>query len=268
MGLAFGDSFTDNGGGAWVISNHTWPAHPGYDQGRFSNGPVWVEYVAGNLSVPLYDYAVGGATTSAEVVQGFTGPDSSIPVPSIDEQVAQFLSAPPPALPSNSSNSSTTPSRPLFFLLGGVNDLLFNPNSTASRSVQELLRSKDQLQAAYPEGEFVLMDYPNLARIPYSFYLTGASASMSKRDLATFSRELKGSYEDLMLDGIRGSGKNVRFVDLIPLFEDFDYYGEPKQYGIDPLGAYSSCLVGVYQETNNITVCENANGMVFWDEYQ
>ncbi|KAF5346599.1 hypothetical protein D9758_013467 [Tetrapyrgos nigripes] len=51
--VAFGDSFSDNGHGAWVISNHSWPAHPGYYQGRFSNGPVWVEYVAGNLSVGM-----------------------------------------------------------------------------------------------------------------------------------------------------------------------------------------------------------------------
>ncbi|KAF5346597.1 hypothetical protein D9758_013468 [Tetrapyrgos nigripes] len=216
------------------------------------------------------------STTSRELVQGLTGPGSSIAVPSIDEQVARFLASPPDHLSSNSSHENA---RPLFFLLGGGNDVLFNPNITASRSVQVLLRLKDQLQVAYPEGDFVFLDYPNFARIPYSFYLSanggssdGVSASISKRVLATFFRELKALYEDVMLDGIRSSTgglNNMRFVDIMPLFEEFDYYGEPEQYGMDPFGAYGSCLVGVYQETgsDNVTVCESPDRMAFWDEY-
>ena len=51
--LAFGDSLSDNGNG------------DGYGLARFSNGPVWVEYLAAGFgSVPLLDMAYGGATTS------------------------------------------------------------------------------------------------------------------------------------------------------------------------------------------------------------
>lgn len=50
------------GAGAWTVSNHTWPRDPAYFGHRFSNGPVWVEYLADRLKMELDDYAVGGGT--------------------------------------------------------------------------------------------------------------------------------------------------------------------------------------------------------------
>jgi len=37
---------------------------PPYYQGRWSNGPVWVEHIAEVMGVPLYNYAYGGATAN------------------------------------------------------------------------------------------------------------------------------------------------------------------------------------------------------------
>jgi len=66
--LAFGDSLSDNGyfqGYPGGTAGNTNPADV-YGFHRFSNGPVWVEYLAGpsHLNVPLLDLAYGGATTS------------------------------------------------------------------------------------------------------------------------------------------------------------------------------------------------------------
>lgn len=41
------------------------------------------QYLASDMSLPLYDYGVGGATSSNSLVQGFTGPSSSIVVPAV-----------------------------------------------------------------------------------------------------------------------------------------------------------------------------------------
>jgi phospholipase/lecithinase/hemolysin len=75
--LAFGDSLSDNG----IYGQYTGPLSNTNDQytgaicntdsrdsygfQRYSNGPVWVEYLAGpsHLNVPLLDLAYGGATT-------------------------------------------------------------------------------------------------------------------------------------------------------------------------------------------------------------
>ena len=62
----FGDSYCDVGN-IFTATGGAEPAEPYYD-GRFSNGPIWVDHVAGFLGVPLKasllggtDYAFGGA---------------------------------------------------------------------------------------------------------------------------------------------------------------------------------------------------------------
>jgi phospholipase/lecithinase/hemolysin len=64
--LALGDSLSDNGyyqGYPGGMTGNTNPADI-YGFSRYSNGPVWVEYMANSLGIPLLDMAYGGATTS------------------------------------------------------------------------------------------------------------------------------------------------------------------------------------------------------------
>nr|WPL92274.1 GDSL-like lipase/acylhydrolase U56931 [Ganoderma boninense] len=251
--VAFGDSFTDNGNGAWALSNHTWPANPNYFDGRFSNGPVWIEYVAGNLSVPLVDFAVGGATSSNELVQGYTGPNSTIPVPSVDEQVTSFLQ--PGSVPSNLSLAA-----PLFVLMGGANDPLFNISISANESFRALIASTARLAAAHPAAHFLFLDYPDLARIPMDAYVSNAT---TKDALHTYSTDLAALFRGAFPAGTPGA----TFVDVMPLFAEWEYYGAPAAFGFAPLGAYGSCLTGAYGETSSVTLCADADEVVFWDEY-
>ena len=44
----------------------TYPQPP-YYEGRFSNGPTWIEVAARQLSVGLANYAAGGATTGVVI---------------------------------------------------------------------------------------------------------------------------------------------------------------------------------------------------------
>lgn len=67
--VVFGDSLSDNGN-LYEMMKHQLPQSPPYYQGRFSNGPVWVENLASSyFSEPanhLQDYAIGGAGVSEE----------------------------------------------------------------------------------------------------------------------------------------------------------------------------------------------------------
>ena len=60
--VVYGDSLSDNGN-LFSASGGTIPPDPPYFQGRRSNGPVAVEYLAASLGAPLVDFAWIGATT-------------------------------------------------------------------------------------------------------------------------------------------------------------------------------------------------------------
>ncbi|KAL3301263.1 GDSL-like Lipase/Acylhydrolase [Colletotrichum asianum] len=233
--VVFGDSFSDNG--------------------RFSNGIVWAEYVAGNLSIPLYDYAIGGATTSNSLIQGYTGPKSSIAVPSVVDQIVTFLGQRTPQGDSFSTSDTNAVTTPLFVLFTGANDILFNSNISASQSYQVLTQAEAELRDAHPTAEVLTITPPDLARLPYGFFID----NLAKQQLQT--------YTDLLGDLLGGSRTGAVNVDLRPLFDDFEYYATPEAYGFADLGKYGSCRVGAYGETPNVRICGDAEKQVYWDEY-
>lgn len=86
--------------------------------------------------------AIGGATTSNQLVQGYTGPGSSIAVPSILDQVQVYLKE--PRTPKDLHVDSNT----LFVILGGGNDAFFGlPNISASETVANIGRAVEDLKA-------------------------------------------------------------------------------------------------------------------------
>lgn len=101
----FGDSLSDNGN---ITNLSDSPPSP-YFGGRFSNGPVAAEYLASGLGVPLFDFAVGGATT------GISNPDvPSLPNSGVMSQVNLFAS----------NHLSGVDSNALYMIWAGPNDIL------------------------------------------------------------------------------------------------------------------------------------------------
>ena len=112
--LAFGDSLSDMGNAKDSILNV--PDVPPYWQGRFSNGPVWLEYVSeaygltttvGSLSEQGDNRAFGGAQTG----QGF----SYLLLPNVGTQIGNYLANVQTAIPSND----------IIALWAGGNDFLY-----------------------------------------------------------------------------------------------------------------------------------------------
>lgn len=62
---------------------------------------------------------MGGATSDNTLVQGYTGPNSTIGVPSVADQVRQY----------NASAAADS----LHAIMIGINDIFFNANVTAQR---------------------------------------------------------------------------------------------------------------------------------------
>lgn len=258
--VVFGDSFSDNGNGSYKLTNGTWPSNPAYYDGRFSDGQVWCEVVASNLSIPLYDYAYGGATTSNALVQGFTGPNSTVPVPGIAEQVSTFLS-------SNDNDPDFNLTNNLVVVFGGFNDIFFNPNLTAAEIAGALNGSITALINAGAR-HLLTLNYYDASLIPYDSFADVAGKEQLAEFSTAYGEQLSLISQDCNQD-LAGpcGGATITYVNLVPVFRHFYYYGEPSSYGFDQFGAYGSCLVGAYSETPNTTLCPDADVMVFWDEY-
>ncbi len=90
----FGDSLSDNGNLYKLIG---YPPSP-YYEGRFSNGPVWGEYLPGLTGLSFtagQDYAVGGAFTGALSVNGTNYGTNLITagLPGVTTEIAGFTAA-------------------------------------------------------------------------------------------------------------------------------------------------------------------------------
>ncbi|KAG8915628.1 hypothetical protein FRC00_002205 [Tulasnella sp. 408] len=216
--VVFGDSFSDDGHGSWVVSNHTWPVDPAYYQHTSSNGPVWPTVLSQLLGVSnkLTDKATSGATSDNAVVQGYTGADSTIPVPSALDQIAQYISQ---------ASSSYDQSSCLYAIVIGANDIFFDPSATAVSVIEAITKGMKQLQDI-GASNFILASYPNLALLPF------AKATPESYQAAL------SAYSKALADGLSSLAKNppksahIAYVDLYNLFPQI--LANPKRYGFSP----------------------------------
>lgn len=147
--VAFGDSLSDMGN----VNQITLGASPGpnYFQGRFSNGPVWIERVAEAYSLPISRSLAGGnnfAYGGARSGTGFT----NFFIPNMSNQVANYLTSFTP-------NNST-----LYSLWIGGNDYL-NGQTDVNVVVNNIANDVTSL---YNGGGrfFVVPNLPLLGNIP------------------------------------------------------------------------------------------------------
>ncbi|KAJ3041901.1 hypothetical protein HDV00_008410 [Rhizophlyctis rosea] len=151
--VTYGDSWTDNGN-VYKLTKGQWPTSA-YYKGHFSDGPIWCEYVAQDLGVNLVDHAYGGATTDSHLVQGYTGADSTIPVPSIADQLT-------------SPTTPRTHPKTLYIFWGGGNDFFFNSSLTGATIANALFTSVKTLSQTLPNpSKVAILNLPPLQILPY-----------------------------------------------------------------------------------------------------
>jgi phospholipase/lecithinase/hemolysin len=103
--VAFGDSLSDTGNDLIAFGS---PQPPYYD-GRFSNGPNWIDDLAAKLGVPDPQPSLAGGTNYA--YGGATATSLPTGVPDLAQQVQQYL-----------TNSPTANPHALYTVLMGAND--------------------------------------------------------------------------------------------------------------------------------------------------
>jgi phospholipase/lecithinase/hemolysin len=197
--VSFGDSLSDT-------TNN--PAKGDYWEGRWSNGPLWDEYIAGDLGAALYDYAFAGSETSA-----------------LSNQVAV-------AKVSDWNETNT-----LFTVWSGANDFIDNAlangtsyaswEATATAAVSHIARAVSMLSDGGARYVLVL-NLPDLSQLPaVETNAEFAAARSLIRDLASgFNTELASA-----LSGLESQNPNLR----LRLLDDFtlldEFIANPSSYG-------------------------------------
>ncbi len=209
--VVFGDSLSDTGnadlatGGALLN-----PAF--YYQGRFSNGPIWVDTLAKYLGEPAVqpslagglDYAFGGAT-----VAYLDQPPPFNAFPRVSQQVGQYLTGHTPA------------ANDLIVVWGGANDFIesfasptgpINPILSA-----DTLASSLETLADAGARQFVVPNVPPLGETPFIQGL-GSPALSAAADqwAAAFDAELAADVGNFQLGH---PGATVVAVDVAGLFQ-------------------------------------------------
>jgi outer membrane lipase/esterase len=227
----FGDSLSDNGN-AFKATGSNIPASPPYFNGRFSNGPVWVEGFPTELKLPaaaVNNFAVGGATSGT----------NSTGSPTVTDELNRFLLASPKANPNG-----------LFVIWAGANDYqggITNP----AQVVGNLTTSVQRLIGA-GGPQFIVPNLPDLGRTPAGAANPIQSAGLSQLT-AAHNLGLRTSLQTLVQNN-----PNISIVptDMAALFQAV--VTNPARFGFT--NVTQSCL-----NPTTGAVCATPDAFLFWD---
>jgi len=248
---AFGDSLSDVGN---VYTALGVPAAP-YYQGRFSNGPNWVDDLSTDLGLGAVtpsltggnDFAVGGAQT------GPTPVNSGSPI-DLDGQVALFTSL--HSLPGSSPKSGA-----LYTLDIGANDIMNALGTYGASDATDLTAFLNQavsntvaaVDGLFKDGAQDLLYYevPDLSVVP-AFANYGSEAGTLAKD---FNEDVLADFAPLESQGLT--------VFDVPIFNALDQIvADPTRYGFT--NVTTPCFSGSFDTAG--TECSNPNQYLFWDQ--
>ena len=234
--VVFGDSLSDVGN-IYGATHEAIPISPPHYQGRFSNGPVWVEYLADHLGLDAStpagfggtNYAIGGAQTGWGVASGV--------IPNVGEMIGTYL------------DSATPSGGELFVIWAGGNDFL--NGSTNTGAVASNMADHVRSLALAGGSRFLVPNLPLLGLTP-RYRFSAESAAMNARTQ---------EYNQLLcdeLDALEASlGITIHRLDVASIIQEA--VDDPGRYGFDNVTA------GAYQSSTG-WVAPNADAYMFWDD--
>ncbi|MEH2419428.1 MAG: SGNH/GDSL hydrolase family protein [Nostoc sp.] len=177
----FGDSLSDTGN-IYNLTGKEYPQSPPYFQGRFSDGPIWIDYFGDQLglkptlfttipSTPIatqgINFAIGGASSGSG---NAVVPDPNLP--GVLKQVQSYAGT-------LKANNQTADPDALYTLWGGANDFFFlNPEDSATpiNNISLALNTLVKVGAK----NILVFNLPDLGKLP--------AAKIDNRNPTTLSK--------------------------------------------------------------------------------
>ncbi len=223
--VVFGDSLSDNGN-LYALNPSQVPSEYYYD-GRFSNGPVWVEYLSGEdlLDCNLVDNAYAGATTDG------------VSPPGVISQVNTYTGA------------ATIEDNTLFAIWIGANDFL-DGSVDYQTSANNIGVALDAL-AAFGAENILIINLPDLGSTPR---FLGTSDEAAARAL---SQGFNAALADV-IDAFQTANRDVTVY-------EFDIYAFLQDVANDA-GSYGFTNTTQVCPSYYVAAdFDNNAGYVFWD---
>ncbi|MBD3887171.1 SGNH/GDSL hydrolase family protein [Phormidium tenue FACHB-886] len=215
--FVFGDSLSDVGNSFSIIQKaggEGLPPSPPYFQGRFSNGLVWVEYLAHLLKI-LPDrhtnFATGGANTDSTNTYI---PNNPAHLPGLQQQIDGFIT---------SLNQHSLNTKGLYIVWTGANDYLSGSATNPAGVITNLIHAIQSL-ASVGAQHILVANLPDLGDLPAAQKQSSASLSALTQahnsSLAVALQALKPSLN---------SHTNVMLLDVASLFKQV--FSDPTKFG-------------------------------------
>lgn len=226
--VVFGDSLSDDGN-LVLIDGQPEPDPSKYYMGRFSNGPVWVEYLAEpvRLDAPLINRALGGAQS-----EGLTPPG-------LIEQVSGHI-----ALVDTPVSPDT-----LFIIWIGGNDYL-NGGRDFQSTVDNINEAMEHL-VEFGGMHLLVLNLPDLGAIPSM--IDSPESGQATQFTINFNTALAETTDAFRADN---PGVGVYTFDVYSFFVAIR--NDPQGFG----------FINVDQPSPNFDVPDNFDGAghLFWDD--
>jgi phospholipase/lecithinase/hemolysin len=254
---AFGDSLSDSGGNPSAVlsiykllDKNCDPFHPcpPYYEGRYSNGPVAVEQLAGAIlpgggtPANFFDFAVSGSTTGiGNFGDGGTATSpGGVGLPGMYQQMELYLTL---------SGGAADPNA-LYFVWGGANDFLtLDDPILAAQNIAGYVGA-----LATAGAEHILV--PNLPDLGYTPFVQGEGIeALAQAFSIGFNTELA-----MQLGGL---GVLYPATDIVQ-FDTFSFLNDvilnPADYGLS--NSQDACLPSIL-----VAPCADPENHVFWDVF-
>jgi phospholipase/lecithinase/hemolysin len=258
----FGDSLSDTGNvfnvsGGQVNPTQAFNPDPPFFQGRFSNGPVWVDYVGNQLGLtPTLVTNLSSTTLPTQGINyAFGGSNSGLDnafvsgIPGVLAQVGLYTQ-------SLQTSKQTADPNAIYAIWAGANDYLFGNGTDANQTVKNISDSVTLLAQAGAKN-IVVFNLPDLGKIPYAF----ANGILSQ--LTTLSTSNNALLATTLGNLSLVPGVNIIPVDINSLFNQV--LASPEEFGFK--NVTTPCVIGDGNSirAGNYTVCNNPNDYLFYD---
>jgi len=237
----FGDSLSDTGN-LYRATGFTVPASPPYFNGRFSNGPLWSETLAGYLGLTATP-SLSGGTNNAWA--GATVVDYGRFPPELPQQLDLYLLA----------TSGKADPGVLYVILGGANDIndagkTATPVANVQAAAQGVDAMVDKLYGAGARN-ILVSNLPDIGLTPRA--IAGGVAGFASALTNVFNATLAGLLD---ADDVAYADLDLDRLDLFALLNNV--VKNPASYGFG--NVTDPCLTAA-------GVCADPGSYLFWDDF-